>query len=136
MWAADQWWYTTKADVHVVLAEWEAAEQPLRAYRDDAKTTPFMLATTLRQFRDLWTIQRARQGQRLLHMLEASLITRPTRGAPADERPLSRTKWFNALEGAGACAWAGIAGLAGTERPLTRVARERGSCHARPVHLI
>jgi hypothetical protein len=40
-----------------------------------------MLASTLRQLRDLWVIQREPRGARLLQMLEAMLMTQPTPGA-------------------------------------------------------
>jgi tetratricopeptide (TPR) repeat protein len=77
----DQWWYATKAEAHAAQGEWEASEQALRTYIDHAETTPFMLASTLRQLRDLWSIQREPRGARLLQMLEATLMSRPTPGA-------------------------------------------------------
>jgi S1-C subfamily serine protease len=79
--ARDQWWHATKAEAHAAQAQWEASEQALRAYIDDSRTTPFMLASTLRQLRDLWAIQRAPRGARMLQILEASLMSRPTPGA-------------------------------------------------------
>jgi len=77
----NQWWHATKAEAHVARAEWEGAEQALRAYIDHPETTPFMLASTLRQLRDLWGIQREQRGARLLQMLEATLMSRPMPGA-------------------------------------------------------
>jgi hypothetical protein len=77
----DQWWNATKAEAHAARGEWETSEETLRAYIDDPRTTPFMLAATLRQLRDLWAIQREPRGARLLQMLEAMLMTRPTPGA-------------------------------------------------------
>jgi hypothetical protein len=77
----DQWWYATKAEAHAALLEWEASEEALRTYIDDPRTEPFMLASTLRQLRDLWAIQREPRGARLLQMLEATLMSRPKPGA-------------------------------------------------------
>jgi len=76
-----QWWYATKAEAHAARGEWEASELALRKYLDDPSTTPFMLASTLRQLRDLWAIQRAPRGARLVQMLEATLMSRPIPGA-------------------------------------------------------
>lgn len=77
----DQWWHATKAEAHAARAEWEASEHALRDYIADSNTTPFMLASTLRQLRDLWAIQNEPRGARLLQMLEATLISWPAPGA-------------------------------------------------------
>lgn len=77
----DQWWYATKAEAHAARGEWEMSENALRQYIEDDRTQPFMLASTLRQLRDLWAIQNTAQGARLLQMLEATLMCRPTPGA-------------------------------------------------------
>lgn len=77
----DQWWYATKAEAHIAKEEWQAAEQAIRSYLDHPDTTPFMLASTLRQFHQLWGIQDKDKGARLLQMLEATLMSRPTPGA-------------------------------------------------------
>ena len=77
----DQWWYATKAEAHAALSQWEASEEALRTYIDHQETTPFMLASTLRQLRNLWAIQSEPRGARLLQMLEAVLMTRPEPGA-------------------------------------------------------
>jgi hypothetical protein len=77
----DQWWYATKAEAHASQREWMEGENALRSYLEHKETTPFMIASTLRQLRDLWAIQNEEQGARLLQMLEAALMTRPTPGA-------------------------------------------------------
>jgi Trypsin-like peptidase domain len=77
----DYWWYATKAEAHAALLEWEKSEEACRTYIDDRRAEPFMLASTLRQLRDLWAIQREPRGARLLQMLEATLMSRPKPGA-------------------------------------------------------
>ena len=77
----NQWWYATKAEAHLALDEWADAEQAIRKYIEHKDTTPFALASTLRQLRDFWGIQRKPEGARLLQMLEATLMSRPTPGA-------------------------------------------------------
>jgi len=73
----DQWWSATKAEAHVARSEWTDAENALRDYINHRDTTPFSLASTLRQLRDVWTIQTEKVGARLLQMLEATLMSRP-----------------------------------------------------------
>lgn len=77
----DQWWLATKAEAHAARAEWALSEQALRAYIEHPKTEPFMLASTLRQLRELWAIQREPRGARLSQILEATLMSRPKPGA-------------------------------------------------------
>jgi hypothetical protein len=77
----DQWWSATKAEAHAARGEWDESERALRAYIDDERTTPFMLASTLRQLRDLWGIQRDPSGAQLLQTLEAVLMRRSTQDA-------------------------------------------------------
>ena len=72
----DQWWAATKAEAHIARGEWVDAKA-LRLYIDDPQTTPFSLASTLRQLRELWRIQQDAVGARLLQMLEATLVSRP-----------------------------------------------------------
>ena len=73
----DQWWAATKAEGHIARGEWGEAEKALRLYLDDPETTPFELASTLRQLREIWRIQENEVGARLLQMLEATLVSRP-----------------------------------------------------------
>ena len=77
----DPWWYATKAEAHAAKTEWKESEEALRAYVEHPETEPFMLASTLRQLRDLWAIQREPRGARLLQMLEATLMSQPKPGA-------------------------------------------------------
>jgi hypothetical protein len=77
----DPWWYATKAEAHAAQREWEESGTALRSYLENGNTSPFMIASTLRQLRDLWAIQKDEQGARLLQMLEAALMKRPKPGA-------------------------------------------------------
>ena len=72
----DHWWSAAKAEAHVARGEWIDAENALREYIGDSQTSPFSLASTLRQLRELWVIQEAEVGARLLQMLEAALVSR------------------------------------------------------------
>ncbi|WP_292530705.1 serine protease [Methylocystis sp.] len=77
----NEWWSATLGEAYAARTEWKKSEDALRAYLGNTNTTPFMLASTLRQLRQLWAIQDTKEGAELLQMLEAALMRRPTPGA-------------------------------------------------------
>lgn len=54
---------------------WAEVEQALQQYVLDARVTPFMVASTLRQFRDVWGLAQDARGRGLLQILQARLMS-------------------------------------------------------------
>lgn len=70
----DSWYWATAAEAHFATGDWERAEKELRKYVMDPKISPFNLASTLRQFREVWELQRDdSRGAGLIQLLEARL---------------------------------------------------------------
>jgi hypothetical protein len=81
----DGWWHATRAECHIALHEWPAAETELKSYLADTAIKPFNFGSTLRQLRDIWRIQDTNgsgngAGARLLQALEAAVSKRPGGG--------------------------------------------------------
>lgn len=75
--AADPWVAATRAEAHVALGDWDAAEQDLFNYVAHKDLTAFQVLGTLRQFRDLWRIERlGPRGQAALDVLRAVALAR------------------------------------------------------------
>lgn len=73
----DAWWWATKAEAHVALGEWDAAEAAIGVYVRDENIPPFNFASTMRQFREVWEIQRdGPRGETLMQLLDAALAAR------------------------------------------------------------
>lgn len=67
----DTWAHATRAEAHIALGDWDAAEDSLKTYLGSG-LTPFQQNGTLRQFRDLWRLEsRGPRGQAVLSMLKA-----------------------------------------------------------------
>ena len=67
----DNWVHATRAEAHIALGDWDAAEGSLKLYLA-AGLTPFQHNGTLRQFRDLWRLEtRGPRGQAVLSLLKA-----------------------------------------------------------------
>ena len=82
----DGWWSATKAEAHVARREWRKAESALHDYVSSDETRAFNLASTTRQFRDVWRIQdQGDEGSGLLQILEARLMTSFADGAADDD---------------------------------------------------
>lgn len=74
---ADPWVAATRAEAHVALEDWDAAERALFDYVAHRQLTAFQVLGTLRQFRDLWRIARAGpRGQAALDVLRAVALSR------------------------------------------------------------
>lgn len=73
----DAWWWATKAEAHIALAEWDAAETAIGIYVREESIPPFNFASTMRQFREVWEIQRdGPRGETLMQLLDAALAAR------------------------------------------------------------
>lgn len=73
----DALWWATKAEAHIALAEWDTAEAAIGIYVREESIPPFNFASTMRQFREVWEIQRdGPRGETLMQLLDAALAAR------------------------------------------------------------
>lgn len=74
----DEWHAATAAEAHLALGDWDSVALHLRAYATSSKVSAFQLASTLRQFTEVWGLAGdAEQGQPLLGILRAQLMQKP-----------------------------------------------------------
>lgn len=72
----DGWWDATRAEAFAALGSWAEAEQALVSYLAAPRLTPFQVAGTLRQWRDVWRVQdEGPEGVQLIQTLEARLMS-------------------------------------------------------------
>ena len=73
----DPWVEATLAEAHIPLGDWDQVEAHCGAYYAHPLITPFQLNGTLRQFRDVWRLERrGRRGREVLAMLTAGVLWR------------------------------------------------------------
>lgn len=73
--ASDPWWSASLAETQVALGDLEDALNALGVYVKHPAVKPFHLASTLRQFRDVWEVQKDSQiGEAIVKLLEAKLL--------------------------------------------------------------
>jgi S1-C subfamily serine protease len=71
----DNWYYGSLAEAYLALNDLDAVERNINAYVRDPKTTAFMLGGTLRQFADLWLLERKGERERgIVQSLRAALM--------------------------------------------------------------
>jgi Trypsin-like peptidase domain/Tetratricopeptide Repeats-Sensor len=73
----DNWYYASVAEAQLALRDLDAAEANIKTYVTDPKTTAFALGGTLRQFTDLWDLEK--KGERehgILQALRAALMSK------------------------------------------------------------
>jgi tetratricopeptide (TPR) repeat protein len=72
----DDWHHATCAEVAVALADWPAVEAALKLYVGRPTAKAFMVQSTLRQFRQVWELDRepSGHGTALLELLQARLL--------------------------------------------------------------
>jgi S1-C subfamily serine protease len=74
----DEWHAATAAEAHLALRDWDSVALHLRAYVTSPKVTAFHLASTLRQFTEVWGLGTdAEHGRPLLGILQAQLMRKP-----------------------------------------------------------
>ena len=121
----DLWSIATAAECCVALEKWDEGELWLYRYVTHPAVTPFMLASTARQFREIWELRRdATDGGRLLQVLDRKILEssgsyqidaqrlaeRSTAGNAylekvfGQERYMGYDRWRRALEGCDAIA--------------------------------
>lgn len=71
----DPWWSASLAETKIALGDWSAALDAIKGYVNHEQITPFNLASTLRQFRDVWEVQKDSEiGAGIVQLLEAKLL--------------------------------------------------------------
>jgi hypothetical protein len=71
----DEWYLPTLAEAYLGLGDWARVEENLRKYADASLLTPpFLLASTLRQFTQVWDLEQVdKRGRSLVAILRARL---------------------------------------------------------------
>jgi hypothetical protein len=70
----DEWHLSTLAEASLGLRNWEAIEPHIRNYATSPTTRAFQIASTLRQFGQVWNLQDDERGKSLLQILRARLL--------------------------------------------------------------
>jgi S1-C subfamily serine protease len=70
----DHYWYATLAEAHAALGQWDQAREALALYAEQASSTAFSFASTLRQLRELWSLGEHTEGLQLLQHFESLLL--------------------------------------------------------------
>ena len=86
----DEWFLPTLAEASLGLDDWDAVEQNIKAYAANRDTKAFLIASTLRQFREVWDIENVDdRGRGIVTALRARLLELPGGGldlSPAELR--------------------------------------------------
>ncbi|MFT3800295.1 MAG: serine protease [Burkholderiaceae bacterium] len=73
--ARDAWYLPTLAEASLGLDDWKAVEAALKRYVADPDVRPFQVASTLRQFTEVWDIESTDdRGRALVNILRARLL--------------------------------------------------------------
>lgn len=71
----DEWFLPTLAEASVGLRDWDVIEQNLRAYAAAENAKAFQIASTLRQFTEVWDLEASdERGRALVDILRARLM--------------------------------------------------------------
>ncbi len=74
----DEWFLPTRAEASLGLGDWAAVEEAVHAYVADDHARAFQVASTLRQFTDIWDLEREdARGRDLVNILRARLAQLP-----------------------------------------------------------
>jgi hypothetical protein len=77
----DEWFLPTRAEAALGLGDWDAVESAVRAYAADEHARAFQVASTLRQFTEIWDLEREDvRGRDLVNILRARLAQLPGGG--------------------------------------------------------
>jgi hypothetical protein len=74
----DEWFLPTRAEASLGLGDWNAVESAVHAYVADEHARAFQVASTLRQFTEIWDLEREdERGRDLVNILRARLAQLP-----------------------------------------------------------
>lgn len=96
----DDWFLPTLAEASLGLGDWDTVERNIKAYAANRDTKAFLIASTLRQFREVWDLENVDgrdrdRGRGIVAALRARLLELPGGGldlSPAELRQ-ARTAW-------------------------------------------
>jgi len=70
----DEWYYAMRAEAALGLGDKDAVRAALKSYVGAPEAKAFMLASTLRQFTEVWDLEAVPQGAELVGILRARLL--------------------------------------------------------------
>ena len=74
----NEWFLPTLAEASLGLGDWNAVERNIRAYAADRNAKAFLIASTLRQFTQVWDLEATdERGRQLVDILRARLAELP-----------------------------------------------------------
>jgi Trypsin-like peptidase domain/MAP3K TRAFs-binding domain len=74
----NEWFLPTLAEASLGLGDWDAVEQHIKAYAADERVQAFLIASTLRQFTEVWDLEATDdRGRGLVATLRARLLQLP-----------------------------------------------------------
>jgi S1-C subfamily serine protease len=89
----DPWFLPTLAEATLGLGDWDAVERHLRAYVAARDVSAFHVASTLRQFTQVWDVAaRDARGRRTVDILRARLLELPGGGVELGPAELQRLR--------------------------------------------
>jgi hypothetical protein len=88
-----EWFLPTLAEASLGLNDWDAVERNVRAYAADKKAKAFLIASTLRQFTQVWDLEATDdRGRGLVEILRARLTQLPGGGLELAPDELQRSR--------------------------------------------
>jgi tetratricopeptide (TPR) repeat protein len=89
----DEWYLPTLAEASLGLGDWDAVERNVRAYVTAPEAKAFQLASTLRQFTEIWDLEQTDdRGRGLVSILRARLMAIPDGGLELGREALQRLR--------------------------------------------
>jgi len=88
-----EWFLPTLAEAYLGLDDWDAVQRNVHAYAAVPDAQAFLIASTLRQFTQIWNLEELERGRGLVNILRARLMQLSggeLRVAPADVQRLSQ----------------------------------------------
>jgi tetratricopeptide (TPR) repeat protein len=70
----DEWYLPTLAEAYLGLDDWDAVERTVGAYAAAPDAKAFLVASTLRQFTQIWDLEQSERGRGLVNTLRARLL--------------------------------------------------------------
>lgn len=88
----DEWFLPTLAEASLGLGDLDAVERNIRAYAAPRDTKAFLIASTLRQFREVWDLEADDRGRGIVAALRARLLELPGGGLDLSPAELHRVR--------------------------------------------
>ena len=88
----DEWFLPTLAEASLGLGDWDAVERHIKAYAANRDTKAFLIASTLRQFREVWDLEADDRGRGIVAALRARLLELPGGGLDLSPNELRQAR--------------------------------------------